>query len=110
MALYSVWDWSRNSWRVYSTPKPTSVGDDPTPQRPTNGTALGFDPDRDVPSLPGGAKFVGYSHLARGEVRRVGGGFSVLGDSDGEPFWKQPIVLVGLGAALATLWWRTRRA
>ncbi len=84
MALYSVWDWDRNAYRIYSTSRTASVGDDPTPPRPTGLAQLGADPDTDVKPLPAGAKLVGYSHIARGEIRRLNRGFfSDLGDDAG---------------------------
>ncbi len=72
MALYSAWDWDRNSYRVYQTRHPVSVGDDPKPPRPDH-HPLGAVPDVDVKTLPPGARFVGYSHQARGEIVRVPG-------------------------------------
>lgn len=101
MALYSVWDWDRNSYRVYQNPRPVSVGDDPVSPKPVVTSALGADPDTQINVVPQDAKFMGYSHVARGEVRRLSGG---LGDSaapEETPFWKQPIVMFAAGAAAA---------
>lgn len=83
MALYSVWDWNRNAYRIYSTRQPVSVGDDPVPPRPTGLSAIGADPDTHIKPLPAGARLVGHSHLARGEVRRLSGGLGDGGDDGG---------------------------
>lgn len=69
MALYSVWDWDRNAWAVYRDSRPASVGDDPTPPRPSVTSQLGADPDTQMNPLPSDARFVGYDHMCRGEVR-----------------------------------------
>lgn len=84
MALYSVWDWNRNAWAIYRTSTPVSVGDDALPPRPTTGP-IGADPDTQVKPLPRGAKFVEYSHVARGEVRRKPNHLADLGDDAGRP-------------------------
>lgn len=70
MALFSVWDWDKNSWAVYRNGDSVSVGDDPKAPKPTGTSPLGADPDTHVKPLPSNAKFSGYSHVARGEVRR----------------------------------------
>ena len=104
MAMYSVWDWNRNAWRIYSSSTPVSVGDDPTPPRPTNISPIGANPDTDVKPLPSGVKFMGYDHLARGEVRRATRGlFDLSGETDttATPWWKQPLVMFGAGAVAA---------
>jgi hypothetical protein len=104
VALYSAWDWGRNAWRVYKTNLPVSIGDDPKSEsRPRH--ILGGDPDRDTAKLPRDAKFIGYSHLARGEVRRMPDGEG-LGAADDKGFWAKPIVLIGLGAVAATVYWK----
>lgn len=82
MALYSVWDWNRNAWAIYRTRTPVSVGDDAIPPRPTVGP-IGADPDTQVKPLPRGAKFVEFSHVARGEVRRKPSHLADLGDDAG---------------------------
>jgi hypothetical protein len=104
VALYSVWDWNKNAWRIYATKKSVSVGDDPKPPAPTGISPIGADPDTDVRPLPFGAKFVGMSHLAKGEVRRLGSGG--LGEASEDSFWSNPIVLIGLGAVAATVYWQ----
>ena len=82
MALYSVWDWNRNAWALYRTKAPVSVGDDPIPPR-NSSTVLGACPDDDIKPLPSGAKLIGYSHVARGEVRRKPRSLMDLGDDAG---------------------------
>lgn len=82
MALYSVWDWDRNAWAIYRTNTPVSVGDDALPPKPATGP-IGADPDTQVKALPRGAKFVEYSHVARGEVRRKPKHLADLGDDAG---------------------------
>jgi hypothetical protein len=112
MALYSTWDWDRNAWRVYTTRAPVSVGDDPIPPRPTGISALGADPDTHVKPLPSGARFVGYSHVARGEVRRLGGVLGAVGDDAGRAgVMSNGWLMFGLGVAAASTfwWWRRRR-
>ena len=113
MALYSVWDWNRNSWRVYETRAPASVGDDPVPPRPAAVSVLGADPDCSVKPLPSGAKFVGQSHMARGEIRRASRGMGDVGDDAGRRagvLGNGPLMFVGgVAAALAVSWWWKKR-
>lgn len=106
MALYSVWDWDRNVWRVYATKTPVSVGDDPVPPRPMGISPIGADPDLDVKPLPGGARFIGYDPTCRGEVRRdpSGSGMGDDGSSSSSGWW-----MFGLGAALASAFWFWRQ-
>lgn len=70
MALFSVWDWDKNSWAVYRNGDSVSVGDDPKAPKPSGTSPLGADPDTHAKPLPSDAKFSGYSHVARGEIRR----------------------------------------
>lgn len=113
MAFYSVWDWNRNAWSIYATDRPASVGDDPIPPRPSVLSPIGADPDSDVKSLPAGARHVGFSHLARGEVRRLPGSSNDVGDDAGAngggggPSWR-PLALFAAGALAATLFFRMR--
>jgi hypothetical protein len=113
MALYSVWDWNRNSYKIYSTPTPVSVGDDPVPPKPTNVGPIGANPDTDVKPLPSGARFMGYDLFARGEIRRMPGGLADLGDDAGSggSFWTQPAVMFAAGVAvtIAYLKWSKSR-
>jgi len=102
MALYSVWDWGHNAYRVYHTPRVVSVGDDPVSPKPSSMSALGADPDTQVHTVPSDAKFIGYSHVAKGEIRRVAGGLGDTTSPEETPFWKQPVVMFAAGAA--TLW------
>lgn len=103
MALYSLWDWDRNSWRIYKTKAPVSVGEDALPPKPTGTTALGADPDTHVKPLPSGARFMGYSHTVRGEVRRAG--FGLGGDDAGRGAGGSSWFMFGLGAVVASLFW-----
>lgn len=103
MALYSVWDWDRNSWRVYRTKAPVSVGLDAVPPKPKGTSVLGADPDTHAKALPGGARFIGFSHVARGEVRRHSNGLGDAGDDGAAP--KRPWMMFGVGAAAASLFW-----
>jgi len=96
MAFYSTWDWNRNAWRVYRTPETVSVGDDPKPPRPSPLNILGADPDTQVRPLPAGATFIGYDHIARGEIRRAAD-VSALGDSEGGRGLRDA-ALIALGA------------
>jgi len=111
VALYSVWDWNRNAYRVYTTPTHVSVGDDPVPPKPMGIGPIGANPDTDVKPLPPGARFVGYELMPRGEIRRMSGGIIDLGDDAGSggDFWTQPLVMFGAGV-LVTVWFmRSRR-
>jgi len=114
MAFYSVWDWNKNAYRVYATNAPVSVGDDPTPPKPLGIGPIGADPDTDAKPLPAGARFVGYSHMARGEIRRLPN--SILGDNgdDGASsgsWWSNPFVMftAGVAATVAYFRWERRR-
>jgi len=112
MALYSVWDWNRNSYRIYETRRPVSVGDDPVPPRPTGLSALGADPDEHLKPLPSGARFVGYSHLARGELRRPPGALGDSGDDAGSAGTAGGLAMLGVGVVLgagAMWWWSKKR-
>jgi len=112
MALYSVWDWNRNSYRVYTTPTHVSVGDDPVPPKPLGAGPIGANPDTDVKPLPPGAKFIGYDHFAHGEIRRASSNLLDLGDDAGSggSFWTQPFVMFAAGAAAVVAYqmWKRR--
>ncbi len=100
MALYSVWDWNRNAYRVYATREPVSVGVDPTPPEVTNIHTLGAIPYVHCKVLPDGAKFIGISHVARGEIVRDKKSVAeLLGISGGQQESKilKASVLVGIG-------------
>jgi hypothetical protein len=108
MALYSVWDWNRNAYRVYQTPGAASVGDDPKSPVPTGLHHLGADPDTQVNALPRNAKFLSYSHVARGEIRRMPGALGdVTSAPEDRPWWQSPVVMfsAGVGATVAYLTW-----
>ena len=86
MALYSVWDWNKNLYRVYADQRPVSVGVDPHPPRPSNVNILGAVPYDDCKTLPPGTRPMGLSHVPRGEIVRQTGSVQELlglGDSDG---------------------------
>ena len=111
MALYSVWDWRRNLYRVYRTDRLASVGEDPVAPRPSGTSPIGADPDSHVKPLPSGARLVGYSHVARGEIRRASSGLGDTGDDagivSGGKWW---VFALGAGAGAAALWWWQRRS
>lgn len=109
MALYSVWDWDKNAWAVYRTSEPVSVGDDPKPPRPMSVSALGADPDTQIKSLPPTARFVGYDHMCRGEVRRRGGMPLGLDAPEASDIPKYALGF-GLGVGVAYYFMRRRRA
>ena len=106
MALYSVWDWDKNAYRVYQTPGAASVGDDPKSPVPVGAHRLGADPDTQVNVLPRNARFLNYSHVARGEIRRMGGGLGQVSAPEDRPWWQHPVVMFGAGVA-ATVAYRT---
>jgi hypothetical protein len=112
MAYYSVWDWNRNSYRIYSTRRPASVGDDPVPPRPDGVGPIGADPDTGVKPLPSGAKFEGYSHLPRGEIRRLAGALGDTGDDAGAAGssrgWLMFVGGLAVGAGAIWLWRKSR--
>lgn len=111
MALYSVWDWNRNSYRVYETRKPASVGDDPIAPKPRGTSVIGANPDTDVKPLPSGARFVEYSHIPRGEIRRASRGMGDTGDDAGTPSQTRwTTFALGAVAGAAVLWWWQRRS
>lgn len=107
MALYSVWDWDRNSWAIYRDHRPVSVGDDPTPPKPVNVGPLGADPDTQLKPLPSDARFVGHDHVCRGEVRVRSGALSSLGLSmpDSADLPKYAVGFV-VGVAAVAAWRR----
>lgn len=70
MALYSVWDWNKNLYKVYGDARPVSVGVDPDPPRPSNVHILGAVPFDAAKTLPANVKFMGLSHVPRGEIVR----------------------------------------
>ena len=103
MALYSVWDWNKNLYRVYADQRPVSVGIDPEPPRPGNVNILGAVPYEACKLLPNGVKGMGLSHVPRGEIVRdergplqaVGLGSDASGSS--------PRLLVGVAIASAVV-------
>lgn len=109
MALYSVWDWNRNAYRIYTTRSPVSVGDDPIPPRPSGAHTLGADPDTHVKALPRGVRLVGYSHLPRGEVRRRSKWLADVGDdagsNDASSGGKLAMLGVGIVIGAGVMWW-----
>lgn len=111
MALYSVWDWDRNSWAIYRDARPVSVGDDPKPPRPTNVSPIGADPDTQVNLVPSDARFIGYDHMCRGEVRRRGNSaLSGLGiDMPSSDDLQKYALGALIGASAAYAWYRRRR-
>lgn len=110
MALFSVWDWDRNAYRVYQTRAPASVGDDPEPPRPDH-HPLGAVPDIDVKVLPSGARFMGYDHQARGEIVRLRGRGLGSGDTELEVGGNRVLIptpslkAIAIVAVLGGLWW-----
>jgi len=70
MALYSVWDWNKNLYRTYVNATPVSVGVDPQPPRPNSVHLLGAVPYEHAKVLPSGVRFMGLSHVPRGEIVR----------------------------------------
>jgi hypothetical protein len=70
MALYSIWDWNKNLYRVHSNTTPVSVGVDPSPPRPGALHLIGAIPYEHAKTLPAGTRFMGLSHVPRGEVVR----------------------------------------
>lgn len=70
MALYSVWDWNKNLYKVYADQRPVSVGVDPEAPRPSNLHILGAIPYDAAKTLPANVRFMGLSHVPRGEILR----------------------------------------
>ncbi len=102
MALYSVWDWNKNLYKVYADQRPVSVGVDPQPPRPTNVHLLGAVPYDACKLLPPGTRFMGLSHVPRGEIVREAGNVRELmglGDSDGGPSLFGTIAIAAASAA-----------
>lgn len=113
MALFSAWDWNVNQFRVYETPRPASIGDDPEPPRPTKMSILGAVPDKDVKLLPSGASFRGLSTVPVGEIVRDpklkgvaskifgGGGDGIGGLGETGSAWMAAMPLLLVGGAIA---------
>lgn len=85
MALYSVWDWNKNLYRVYADAVPVSVGVDPQPPRPRSVPLLGAIPYEHAKVLPSATRFMGLSHVPRGEVVREAASVRELLGLGGEP-------------------------
>ena len=101
MALYSVWDWNKNLYRVYADQRPVSVGVDPDPPKPRNLHILGAVPFEGCKLLPPGTRLMGLSHVPRGEIVRDAQGFKEhlgLGTDAGQRTPLGNAALVGLGA------------
>ncbi len=109
MALFSVWDWDRNLWAIYQNAQTVSVGDDPRPPRPMNISPLGADPDTQVNPLPPDARFVGFDHTCRGEVRRKSDALSSLGIVMPETGDLKKYAIGALFGAVAAWYYRRRR-
>jgi len=118
VATYSAWDWNINAYRVYKDARPVSIGDDPTPPRPKGVSVLGAVPDRDVKLIPPGAKQVGTSVVAVGEIAKDprlnlakgagGGGGDGLGSFSGGTSL-MPVILVGVAVVAAVYFNRSHR-
>lgn len=103
MALYSVWDWNKNLYRVHSNATPISVGVDPKPPRPAAPHQLGAVPYEHAKVLPAGTRFMGLSHVPRGEIVREAASVKELlglGEEPGEMSWGR-LLLVGVAGAVA---------
>jgi hypothetical protein len=103
MALYSVWDWNKNLYRVYSDALPVSVGVDPDPPRPMNVHLLGAVPFEGCKVLPHGTRFMGLSHVPRGEIVRDASGLREvmgLGSEAGGRTGIGSVALVCVGLAV----------
>lgn len=100
MALYSVWDWDKNAYKIYADSTPVSVGDDPKPPKPTGVGPIGADPDTQIKTLPGGTKFMGYDQMAHGEIRRVGGLPLGLDDATDSNTFKYVLAALAGGAVV----------
>lgn len=124
MATYSAWDWNINAFRVFRDAKLSSIGDDPSPPRPRTVSILGAVPDKDVKTLPSGARSIGTSPVAIGEIVRDlrlntakdaaaaksggGDGIGTLGDVlDWAPLG--PVLLVGAAIAAVIYFSQPRR-
>lgn len=96
MALYSVWDWNKNLYRVYSNSTPVSVGVDPNPPRPNAVHLLGAVPYEHAKVLPPAVRLMGLSHVPRGEVVRDAASVHELlglsGDAEGSGFGRTLLV------------------
>jgi len=103
MALYSVWDWSKNLYKVYADQRPVSVGVDPEPPRPRNPNILGAVPYEDAKTLPANVRFMGLSHVPRGEIVRDARSTVELLGLGSEAGGTRPGTLAGIALASALL-------
>lgn len=112
MALYSVWDWNKNLYRVYSNTTPVSVGVDPQPPRPSGMHFLGAVPYEHAKVLPSAVNLMGLSHVPRGEiVREAASVKELLGlgeDADGKSF-TSTLLVAAAGAIVGYVIARTVR-
>jgi len=111
MALYSVWNWDRNAYGIYTTPAHVSVGDDALPPKPIVDSPIGANPDTDVKPLPGGAAFMGWDHLPHGEIRRLPNSMMDLGDDAGaiSGVTGSPWLMFAAGASVVALYYHFRK-
>lgn len=101
MALYSVWDWNKNLYKVYADSRPVSVGVDPQPPRPSNVHLLGAVPYESCKLLPAGTRFIGLSHVPRGEIVRQAGAVNELLGLSGDDGGRSLFGTVAIAAASA---------
>lgn len=72
---YSVWDWNRRQYAVYTDQRPRPLMGDPTPCRPAASPGVGgmIDVGMTLCPLPADAQPLGWSEVAVGQVVRQGG-------------------------------------
>lgn len=113
MALFSVWDWNKNLYRVYADSAPVSVGVDPQPPRPRSVPLLGAIPYEHAKVLPPATRFMGLSHVPRGEVVREAASVRELlglgGESGSRTLWGTVVVAAVAATAGYFLGWSRRQ-
>lgn len=92
--LFSVWNYGNRAYDYYESGQRSGTHA-PTPPRARGATSLGATPEQAAWPLPAGARLVGSGPEPRGRIATSG---SEPGMNDLEP-----VILVGLGAAV--LWW-----
>lgn len=74
---YSVYDWSRKTYRVYADERPWPVmADSPTCVAQARGAIGMVDVNMAICPVPTDARFVGWSQVAEGRVSRLMGGMA----------------------------------
>lgn len=95
--IYSVWNHAVRRYDYYRTPETSAAVNAPTPKHLLGvGDDLGLAPEEAAWPLPANAVPAGSGKDPKGQVASR--------DSVGGRFFERPILLFGIGLALAWLW------